>query len=563
MSKKLSYEKIEKFFLKNNKTLFLLFLILSIFAAIPCFITDIYVDKDLTFHIYRIQELANNIKAGYILPAPQFNNIFGYGYMVDIFYPSLFLYPFALLTIITGISAFTAFKISVVCINLVTFYTSKYAFSQILQNKNNVVLISIFYTLFPYRILNLVFNGFYGEYYALIFVPLVICGMYSVIKYGKWKMLTIGMIGIVYSHILTLLTITAFLFIIFLFNIKKIISNKRIIPLIKASIVTIFCSLAFIVPLINYMRSDVFKYTYNNEMSDIKAVGPYIPLWISIPNQIIIIFIMIKFYKKNKGKNNNLITIITLSIIYSLIMQTYLFPWHLFDYLPGFSSLQFAMRILNIFIPLYAYLLLDTVKLYPKLKSTFIILLTGFIIFSISFGGQALNKYNGEEIKNIPNYNEKYENNTNFKKNTFLDIIASEYVPYDFKINGKELVEITNDDIINYRKLHLSNNVTILNYTENPGNIILELNTSKPTNIEFPITYYKNYKAYKDGEEIPIFHDNGLIYLKNIDSGTIEIKYEISKDQKYTAIISSITFIIFIIYCILSLTKTRKNGKII
>ena len=84
------YDKITK-----NKLWFIAAIIFAaLVASFPGFLTSTYIGKDLTFHAYRIQEMATNIKQGVWLPAVQSNNILGYGYLVGIFYPNLFLYTF-------------------------------------------------------------------------------------------------------------------------------------------------------------------------------------------------------------------------------------------------------------------------------------------------------------------------------------------------------------------------------------------------------------------------------------------------------------------------------------
>ena len=78
----------------NNKMyIFLTSVLIAFLSMFPSTINSIFVDSDLTFHIYRIQEITSNIiNDGIWLPALQGNNLLGYGYLVDIFYPSTFIY---------------------------------------------------------------------------------------------------------------------------------------------------------------------------------------------------------------------------------------------------------------------------------------------------------------------------------------------------------------------------------------------------------------------------------------------------------------------------------------
>jgi len=125
-----------------------------------------------------------------------------------------------------------------------------------------------------------------------------------------------------------------------------------------------------------------------------------------------------------------------------------------------------------------------------------------------------------------------------FKENTFMDIVAGEYVPASFSLENKEIMDITAEDLLNnnYPRFTENTNYTIIEETGLSTKINIE--TNNKTNVLLPKTYYKNYKAYLNNKEIPIQEKDGQIYIENIFSGELILKYEISTLQEISALFS-------------------------
>ena len=190
------------------------FFLIAILSTLPLMADDYITSNDMTFHMYRISEITENLKHGILLPSVQSNNIFGYGYLVDIFYPSLFLYPAAFLGL-CGINPIVGLKITFFLCNLFTPIISYKSASSTISNRKFCFYFAVMYSLFPYRILNALVNGFLGEFIATTFLPLVFFGCYKILKEKKWAMLAWGMIGLLYSHLITLLLAACYVFLFF------------------------------------------------------------------------------------------------------------------------------------------------------------------------------------------------------------------------------------------------------------------------------------------------------------------------------------------------------------
>jgi hypothetical protein len=552
------FEKISN----NKKLIFLLSILISFISVFPSTINYIYINSDLTFHIYRIQEMTNNIINDRIwLPALQGNNIFGYGYLVDIFYPNAFLYPAALLNILIK-NPLISFKILIFLYSIFTFYVAY--FSCKITTKNNIfsLCFASLYSLYYYRIMGLYENGFVGEFLAYAFLPLVIFGTHRLFKEKKWVMLSIGMIGILYTHLITLLLASIYIGIYLIINTKKVIKEKEIIiNLIKTTIVTIMVGLGFLIPFCDYMKSDSFKFDINADKSGILSYGLFnLPLIIEIILQIFIIIACFYLYKKINKKSNKDITKCYFICIYSFLALTKIFPWELFEYVPFLRNIQFSLRILNLISPIIIIIITELCLSIKEMDKVMFIAFIALILTYLSFTMYSANKLSPEE----KTYYTAYKNHENYIENTFIDIVAGEYMPITFSVNQKELFDINDNDLLSFNKIIINKNVEKYDFKNNNSlTSYLNIETKEPVDISFPLTYYKNYKAYLNNKEINVYEIDGRVYLKNVTSGEVIIKYEISNLQIISALISLISSLLFLIYIFKNLfTKNENCGKI-
>ncbi|MGZ1371727.1 cell surface protein, partial [Lactobacillus delbrueckii subsp. bulgaricus] len=80
-----------------------------------------------------------------------------------------------------------------------------------------------------------------GEGVAMIFLPIVLLGMYRLVNASNhgWLCLCLGMTLLVYTHLITTVMCGIMLLFYLIFNVKKVLQNKLIlVNLIKASVVS-------------------------------------------------------------------------------------------------------------------------------------------------------------------------------------------------------------------------------------------------------------------------------------------------------------------------------------
>lgn len=230
-----------------------------ILISAPMFRTGIYHGDDLDYHAYKIRGMRDAMKNGQF-PVYIFPYVFGgYGYP-NVVYPSFFLYPSAFLRIL-GVSTMTCYKLMMFAVNLGTGWIAWWSAEKLLgrQHKGAALLFALLYLMAPYRINNLWVRAAVGELLAMMFLPLILLGLYELLigDRKKWWYLAAGYSGLIQSHVLSCLMILIFSVLLGIFYADTFFKEKRWIELLKV----IGCLLAFnawyLIPFLLYMRLDL------------------------------------------------------------------------------------------------------------------------------------------------------------------------------------------------------------------------------------------------------------------------------------------------------------------
>jgi hypothetical protein len=124
--------------------------------------------NDGRFHIMRIEGLAQAMRQGNLTPIVNMSFLGGLGYISNVFYSNLWLYPAAVLRLM-GLTITQAFVSFYVLLNFVTFLTSFGAFYKASQRYDKSLLFSFVYTLSTYRIFDMVRRFDVGELSTFVF----------------------------------------------------------------------------------------------------------------------------------------------------------------------------------------------------------------------------------------------------------------------------------------------------------------------------------------------------------------------------------------------------------
>lgn len=528
---KIGEDKFWRYFL-------ILFLILAI---IPAFAKGVFWGHDVHFHLSRIQGIVDGIKSG-SFPVLVYPGYFsGYGYGNGIFYPDIFLYIPALLNLI-GLSSITSYKIFLVMITCATVASMYFSIKKITKSNYTATIISVLYLMSSYRITDMWIRSALGETLTFIFFPFIILGLYELI-YGnekEWKYLTIGLAGVVLSHLISGMFCLLLVAVFGLCNIKKLVREKnRLKYCIIAGLLAIGISAFFAFPLIEAMFSDTFNYSIYNTNNPISehSVSPLLSIievptgiepWVPQGIGLVFIYLLWQFGRKNiaeeQSKFKNICLVLGLILLFA---TTTIFPWNIVGKVLG--VIQFPWRLYLIITLLLLFGVAFPITNFTKGKSEKIhltLILSVFICFTYAVSTLYLIRFGLI---------------TDYKRYV---VISREYVPVDVNTT---LYKERGDTIT-------SNYDVITSFDKNGTSIKIEYSNNNNTDsyLELPLMYYHGYVALENGNHLKVEKgNNGVVrvYLKE-KSGIIEVYYGITIVRKIGIICSIICFIIFITLCV-------------
>lgn len=393
---------------------------------------------DLIFHLFRIEGLAEGLKAGDFPVRIQPGWFNGWGYPVSVMYgDGLLLFPAALRLL--GVSVQNAYKCYIAAINLATAGVAYYTFFQISRDKRIGLFGSCIYTLFPYRLSCVYVRAAVGEYSAMLFLPLVVLGFYfspqkqtfSEREYisesggftGKKKenarmkyliATVIGFSGLIQTHVISCF-LAAFAIILFcITNLKEMLNRNRLLYFAEIFAGTVLVNLWFLVPFFRYMQEDftvnlrhgmepAFQ-NYGASLAELFAVywngtlnmpwGAIAPLSEKFPRSVgttLLIFLavaVLMYHKGILGRQKKKIALCAGFFVLFSFMASILFPYREINkILPAvgslFGKIQFPYRFLTlagVFGSLLAVLVLINLSdKYGKKTAAAIMALTGFL----------------------------------------------------------------------------------------------------------------------------------------------------------------------------------------
>ena len=165
----------------------------AIVAMMPYLNDFLIKGQDLSFHLAHIEGIYRGIINGEFPVRINSNQAYGYGYAMPIMYPDLFLYIPAVFRIL-GVSLLNSYKLFLLIIQLGTIGTSYFCCKKILQSEHAGLLGSMIYTLSAFRLINIYERAALGEVLAMVFLPLILLGMYEIIVGNRksWMLASIG-----------------------------------------------------------------------------------------------------------------------------------------------------------------------------------------------------------------------------------------------------------------------------------------------------------------------------------------------------------------------------------
>lgn len=527
------------------------FLVIGI-AIISCIFVFLTTDKyfygdDLSYHLNRIIGIVDAFKDGQMIPKVYPNINYGFGYGSPFFYCDLFIYPFALLNLLR-VPVFTIFKIIIVFYSCLAAFTAYFFANKVFNKPSSKVLFVFLYMLSSYRLYDVYNRAALGEMIAISFVPLVLYSIYQVLylKEDNYVLLAISFSSLVLSHLISAVLLS-FIFLIFIifFIIVNIKQGKTIIKVgltvLKGTILAVLLCSWFLLPMIEQIQSQQF-YCFSFE----STFGAY-PRVESLVNSLSLIngkncfdisLFMLSFLYLFSKKNKIITLLFIISIFLFLVMVGIIPLTH------HISFIQFMFR-LNILI--YPFLVIIVTYIYEN--NNIKILKVLYLIFAILFIFNSSHR-----IINLFTDLDRYIQINN------LDYKLS-YDPDQFYFNraqlagGEYLPVCDNMDYLNGEKNIILEDIqgnyldTLKDYTKINTHIDFDYE-GEAEFVSVPLTYYKGYVCFCDGEEIDCINDE--LYKKvgfYLSEGKhhYSVHYGGTKIQRNSLIISflSILFVLF------------------
>ncbi len=493
---------------------------------------------------------------------------FGYGYPLYIFYSPLAYYVMEVFHLI-GFSFIASVKI-VFILSFIFAGASMFVLGQALWGNLGGLVSAMFYVYAPYRASDVYSRGAVGEFWALIFLPLILWSILNLIKNEKQKKsiiyLSLSVTGLLLSHNLTIIAFTpiaALWTLVFLFLYYKKGIIKKIILAVALGV---GLSAFYLIPMIaekSYVHIDSMTSGYFNYLAHFVSLkqlflnghwgygsselGPYDDLSFQIGVihwLIVLISLVLAFIKKKRNKIDRII-VVFLSIVFitaiALCHSKSTFIWQTITPMKYF---QFPWRFLTMAIlssSIIAGFPLKIIKNKRRARQ-----LTALLIFLlIFFYSRFFSPSQWLNIKDQDKFSgENWKNQQTMSIFDYLPIFAS--APPASPAPQEPQIIHGQANIINFQKG--------TNWQKG------EVDVSQPATIQLPLFFYPGFKLWLNQKETDFSYQNqlGLITF-NLPSGRHQflVKLTSTLDRKIGDTISLISILV-LIYLFYAIKKEKK-----
>lgn len=524
--------------IKKHKYEILSFLLLSIVSIAILYVMNksMFLGDDLKFHKARIDGLVLAYQQGNFFPRVNYAYLNGFGYATGIFYSDFFLLVPVILQLL-GFSPSVAYVCFLVTLTFATFLMSYFVRYQIDYSKAKSLMFSLMYTLSVYRYAALTRRGALGEILALIFLPLILYGIYHILykDHKKWYLLTIGMSCLILSHLISTLLVGVLIVGFLLLNVKTLWKEKeRLVSLTKATLTTIPLVSFYLVPIFEQLSFQDLQVEFSNvglteSLLTIKQAvmsallnDPYEMSIGLIP--VVLLIIYTAKWKSLSKFSKHLAVLSYICLVYPVVNLPFLDNTFM-------NVIQFPWRTFSLATLLISWLIsCPEVSYLTKKKRIFINSAT--ILVMVVTQGMLL--FATERYLPYSEFNDFNDSQIGF---------GEEYLPLGTS-NDQLKPTLAYDDFPIYNNL----NGNVSEYKKDYDTITFNYDFTKPTEVTLPYIMYKGYVATANDKEIQITKSKtteGLLALTMGGNGELTLSYKGTTIQKVTYMISLQTLIIF------------------
>ncbi|MDT9552244.1 YfhO family protein [Enterococcus faecium] len=532
------YMNLKKIF---SVKIFIVYAFVSLLYLFPAFKNmEIFGFYDTAFHINRALSLES------IFSSPiNFETFRSYGMQVNNFYPWLTLYPLFLLIKFTNLAI--GYNLFLYIVTLITLFICHYVMYEITKKHVTSSFFAIIYTTSSFRSVEIFLRGAMGELLAMSILPLILLGFIKLYdsKKESWVMLAISMTLLIYTHVLSV-AMTMVMIIIALiiqFYRKKKIEIFLIIKLIKAAIVTLLLSLAFIGPMIeqtlyqdlNRPYVDILqkRAIYLGKEFLIGSIDSEL-LSFGIGLTLLICLIILTFNFKKLGILSKITYIMG---IISILLCTKIFPWFALQNTPlniiqaPWRFMIFSTLFISFSVSLFISPQLEKFS-YTRRRNFILLLILAISILNYSSVVNMVKEMNFQGTYSNEQMENKLEEFENF-----------DYVPIGYK---KDQLLLKNHQVTE------DGQVIYSSFSPNKDEITFTFKSSKGKTIVLPVFRYKGLTVTVNSKNATVLKQGGPFVTVKSESGInkVTIRYSYTFFSKISLIISIITLIVLLFYCI-------------
>lgn len=552
----------------KTKLVFLLFsCLLALIFTFPYLIKDLLpVEHDTFFHLSRIEGLAKAIRNKDFLPAiyPDKNN--GFGYASPLFYADILLTPAALVHL-AGLPLSITYKLVILIETMLASFALMCLVYRITKRNSASIIGATAYTFANYHITDVYVRGALGEVQAMIFLPILLEGIYILLyeqNEKQWKCACFALTALALTHNLTFLLSVILCIIFFLIRLTRL-DKAAIKAVFKAVILAFLFSAFFTLPMLEQLSSNDYYLNYYGTSSDLADSA--LPLWKYFANTTVFGYSSTALSKEQqmlvnpgyfltftpllylfiKEKKPFITTCMILGYIF-LLLPSSLFPWNYFFFL---RILQFPWRFIQLSMLLltipasYAFINLFHQKPVQIIAVSLLVIEGIWHVMPVTTRTFGMTSDMTWDDVTRGALTDPYYSATYMR----VELAGGDYLPLSSP-DYRALTPVIMDENmaptdISFKKQYNTLEITIDEQTSDKE-------------IVLPLTWYKGYTITdENGKEIPCYQNAyGLVTFTPQSTGTHTCCYKSTPLRNISIAVSAVSMTLFIVYTLYSSHRT-------